>query len=296
MLNDSQLQLQLGHEIKATTSKVLLFPANGDQPCVVDMIFSAAGAKSHPRGFYNTAVDLRGLYGKYTAGYTRLLNLSIQDHGEQIDGQYHLYYNVSPRLPVNYSMARIIGVDPKRPSSRPMWKGDVVIVKMQQQDKEPQSMSYLDISIAVQETAEKIIRGWYNSDMWAPNARIHHESLDCESFSDRCVSHDLVDVFVVHLANEDPTDPCLKLLKDSGGYELVTEEKKRRKQEKILERIVADEKKRLVRYDKFGSNVCADCGASNLPARSQCSKCKRVFYCSVECQRRDWREHKEHCT
>ncbi|KAK0201443.1 hypothetical protein DFS33DRAFT_1276337 [Desarmillaria ectypa] len=215
MLDNSQLQLQRGHEIKATTSKVLLFPANGDQPYIIDMAFDVAGAKSHPRGFYNTAVDLRGLYGKYTAGYTRLLNFNIQDHGEQIDGQYHLYYNVSPRLPVNYSMARVVGVDPKRPSSRPMWKGDVVIVKMQQEDKEPKSMSYLDVSIAVQETVEKMIRGCY-----AP--------------------HVLIGVFVVRLANEDPTDPHLKLLKDLGVYELVTEEKKRRKQEKILERVITD--------------------------------------------------------
>ncbi|KAK0244677.1 hypothetical protein EDD85DRAFT_932713, partial [Armillaria nabsnona] len=141
---------------------------------------SVAGANSHPRGFYKTAVDLRGLYGKYTAGYTRLLNFNIQDHGEQIDGQYHLYYNVSPRLPVNFAMTRVVGVDPKRPNSRPMWKGDVVIVKMleEREINGSKSMTYLDVSIAVQKTVEKTIRGWYNSDMWAPNVRIHHESLD----------------------------------------------------------------------------------------------------------------------
>ncbi|KAK0492259.1 hypothetical protein EDD18DRAFT_1183614 [Armillaria luteobubalina] len=280
MIDDSQTQLQQGHEMKTTTSKVLLFPANGDEPHIVDMAFSVAGAKAHPRGFYKTAVDLRGLYGKYTAGYTRLLNFNVQDHGEQIDGQYHLYYNISPRLPVNFAMARVVDVDPKRPNSRSMWKGDVVIVKMREERvaNDLKSMTYLDVSIAVQKTAEKTIRGWYNSDMWAPNARIHQESLD------------------LCLANEEPTDPRLKLLRDRGAYELVTDEKMRRRQEKTFERVVADEKKRLMRHDKFESMVCAGCGASNLPTRSQCSKCKQVFYCSVECQRRDWREHKEHCT
>ncbi|SJL17687.1 uncharacterized protein ARMOST_21247 [Armillaria ostoyae] len=224
MIDDSQLQLQKGHEIQTTTSKVLLFPANGDEPHTVDMAFSVAGAKSHPRGFYKTAVDLRGLYGKYTAGYTRLLNFNIQDHGEQIDGQYHLYYNVSPHLPVNFAMARVVGVDPKRPNSRPMWKGDVVIVKMREEREtnDSKSMTYLDVSIAVQKTVEKTIRGWYNSDMWAPSARIHHESLD------------------FRLANEEPTDPRLKLLKDRGAYELVTDDKKRRKQEKTFERVISD--------------------------------------------------------
>lgn len=27
----------------------------------------------------------------------------------------------------------------------------------------------------------------------------------------------------------------------------------------------------------------------------RCSKCKRVAYCSVECQRADWRVHKQFC-
>ncbi|KAG7444056.1 uncharacterized protein BT62DRAFT_921348 [Guyanagaster necrorhizus] len=212
MVDDCRVQVR-DHEIKTTTFKVLLFPVNGDQPHLVDMVFSEAGAKSHPRGFYSTAVDLRGLYGKYTAGYTRLLRFDIQDHEEPLDGRYHLYYNISPRLPVNHAMARIVGVDPKRPSSRPMWKGDVVIIKKQPEMESEEPKSGI---------AEKTIRGWYNSDMWAPNARIQHESLD------------------FHLANEEPTDPRLKLLKDLGTYELVTDEKKRRKQEKIYERVVAD--------------------------------------------------------
>lgn len=28
----------------------------------------------------------------------------------------------------------------------------------------------------------------------------------------------------------------------------------------------------------------------------RCSKCKARWYCSVECQRTDWKEHKKHCT
>lgn len=51
----------------------------------------------------------------------------------------------------------------------------------------------------------------------------------------------------------------------------------------------------------YGSNVyeqfmedpkCASCGE---PATQRCSKCKSVWYCSRECQLKDWKAHKEMC-
>lgn len=38
---------------------------------------------------------------------------------------------------------------------------------------------------------------------------------------------------------------------------------------------------------------CATCGKEN--ADSKCSKCKMVYYCSSECQQKDWQSHKETC-
>ncbi|KAG2393367.1 hypothetical protein C9374_006898 [Naegleria lovaniensis] len=40
------------------------------------------------------------------------------------------------------------------------------------------------------------------------------------------------------------------------------------------------------------SNTCNTCGK---PATSKCSQCKSVFYCSVECQKKNWPEHKKTC-
>lgn len=42
------------------------------------------------------------------------------------------------------------------------------------------------------------------------------------------------------------------------------------------------------------SRVCATCGAEDMELL-QCSKCKQRYYCSVECQRVDWRSHKRSC-
>jgi hypothetical protein len=46
------------------------------------------------------------------------------------------------------------------------------------------------------------------------------------------------------------------------------------------------------------SSACASCGArAGQPGVKlmACSRCRGVVYCSAECQRRDWREHKPRC-
>ena len=37
---------------------------------------------------------------------------------------------------------------------------------------------------------------------------------------------------------------------------------------------------------------CADCGD---PAKLRCSKCKSSWYCTRECQLKNWKEHKKMC-
>ena len=51
----------------------------------------------------------------------------------------------------------------------------------------------------------------------------------------------------------------------------------------------------------YGSNVYEQfmedpkCGCCGEPATQRCSKCKSVWYCSRECQLKDWKAHKEMC-
>eukprot|EP00808_Paulinella_micropora_P017664 g41150.t1 len=40
---------------------------------------------------------------------------------------------------------------------------------------------------------------------------------------------------------------------------------------------------------------CNSCSKQTSWEKSRCSRCKRAFYCSVECQRRDWPVHKSVC-
>lgn len=42
-------------------------------------------------------------------------------------------------------------------------------------------------------------------------------------------------------------------------------------------------------------NICNLPGCDS-PAHLQCSRCKQVVYCTKEHQKKDWKEHKKHCT
>ena len=48
-----------------------------------------------------------------------------------------------------------------------------------------------------------------------------------------------------------------------------------------------------VRKKLCPGNVCAVCGRGG--AKKTCANCKGRVYCSVACQRRDWKDHKPTC-
>ena len=49
---------------------------------------------------------------------------------------------------------------------------------------------------------------------------------------------------------------------------------------------------------QFAERRCGQCGVWQSDTErklERCSGCKLVYYCSRECQKRDWKEHKAHC-
>ena len=48
---------------------------------------------------------------------------------------------------------------------------------------------------------------------------------------------------------------------------------------------------------KYDFDVCGGCGVGREPGEElmQCGKCKKQKYCSAECQKKDWKEHKIFC-
>jgi hypothetical protein len=154
--------------------KVLLYPANGDEPHVTDMEISTAGGEfKHPYAFYTTGPDLRNTYGKYIYGI-RTQVLEVNNQPEELkcnEGEYIFHFNIDICLPLNLSMARVVGINPKRPGTRPTWRGDVIFVK---QEEWPgplvrgggAHMNYLDVDPSLRGVCDSFIRTLYQSDEW----------------------------------------------------------------------------------------------------------------------------------
>lgn len=46
---------------------------------------------------------------------------------------------------------------------------------------------------------------------------------------------------------------------------------------------------------KFGGHICRKCLAWKETVRHKCSRCRRAYYCSQQCQQSDWPMHKGEC-
>jgi hypothetical protein len=78
--------------------KVLLYPANGDEPRLIDGIFSEEGANG-PFAFFTTALDVHNSYGKYI-GRTRWWCFNIDDRlGHSGEPEFVVHFNSDVRLP-----------------------------------------------------------------------------------------------------------------------------------------------------------------------------------------------------
>ena len=62
------------------------------------------------------------------------------------------------------------------------------------------------------------------------------------------------------------------------------------------EKFDEDTKKKITEILSNLSSMCRVCGKKGERYK-QCSRCTCVYYCSVDCQRKDWKEngHKEEC-
>ena len=62
------------------------------------------------------------------------------------------------------------------------------------------------------------------------------------------------------------------------------------------EKFDEDDKKQITEMLSALSSMCRVCGKKGERYK-QCSRCTCVYYCSVDCQRKDWKEngHKEEC-
>jgi hypothetical protein len=100
---------------------VIMYPADGSGARITPMQFSEDGANANPHAFYTINVDLRSLYGRSNMHATRQKTWDITNQPDRAtEGEYQLFHNISPKLPINVTMARLVGVDPRKPGKRPL--------------------------------------------------------------------------------------------------------------------------------------------------------------------------------
>jgi hypothetical protein len=151
---------------------VILYPAAGEQPRIIPMTFSEDGAKALPYGgLYTIQVDLRSLYGANMFA-TRHMQWNIDDPADDRKERYIVYHNLSPHLPMNVMMARLVGANPRKPGRHHMWRGAVVVVK-ERDWSGPLTrgggwhIDYVDIPPhAIDLLNTRRIPEWYNSGSW----------------------------------------------------------------------------------------------------------------------------------
>jgi hypothetical protein len=62
--------------------------------------------------------------------------------------------------------------------------------------------------------------------------------------------------------------------------------------EKELSPMIKSELGSIIDKNVSNKSLCKIC---NKPGDSKCARCKKIHYCSVECQKKDWPEHKKYC-
>ncbi|KAJ6544130.1 hypothetical protein B0H19DRAFT_1267438 [Mycena capillaripes] len=154
---------------EAIVHNVILYRADGSEPRITQTIFNEEGARANPYAIYTINVDLRGNYGKCNMLATRSRRLKSQAD-KSTEGEYTLFHNISPKLPINALMARLVSVNPKKPGGRPLWRGDLVVVKMQEWPgpRVPRGGVHMDyVEPALSIFSYLFITHWYKSDDWA---------------------------------------------------------------------------------------------------------------------------------
>jgi hypothetical protein len=79
---------------------------------------------------YSRCVDLASTFGD---DFRKTQVLAYQSGRGDVQSTYLFFYNLSPNLPINLSVAHIIGVTPSylKTKKRLFWRGDVVAMKVQ---------------------------------------------------------------------------------------------------------------------------------------------------------------------
>lgn len=134
--------------------KCLVLPSDGSEPRLVDMTVRSATQDDITNfKLYSRTLDLLVPYGNE---YRKTRVWPVPDVNP---GKHLLYFNMSPKLPLNRCVARIVDANPDDLKSKLFWRGDVVMMKYESQDEIYINCQNADVSST--DDLEEVLRDAY---------------------------------------------------------------------------------------------------------------------------------------
>ncbi|KAF8153633.1 hypothetical protein BJ912DRAFT_1014344 [Pholiota molesta] len=273
----------LPNPLETIVRNVFLFPADGAEPRIVPGTFSEAASKANPVSFFTRSVDLRSHYGKQiTSTFCKFVTNNHPLALERDKGEYLIYSNVSPDLPLNLSAARVTGIDPVAFAAKVFWRGDIVMVKAEDWPgplvvNGGNHKLYHDIHPSIQGLAEAALQRMYEGNELRQFIREQVEMQQSGVQNDRMVrgvmqiNHPHIPLSMVGPLDLKKRSKAIHLWRKISRYYGETD------------------------IEIMSRKVCALCRTSDEPGLKVCSGCRQIAYCSRECQKADWGYHKREC-
>ena len=118
-------------KLEILVRKCIVFPADGSETRLEPMIARTVTVDDISGiRLYNRCVDMTSTFGDC---YRKTQVTHYQTTEDGVHSTYLLFYNLSPKLPINLNIARVIGVTPPQlqTKKRLFWRGDVFAMKVQ---------------------------------------------------------------------------------------------------------------------------------------------------------------------
>ncbi|KAK6987673.1 hypothetical protein R3P38DRAFT_327870 [Favolaschia claudopus] len=123
-----------------------------------------------------TDVDLVRVYGARAMQGVRSKNLAVTDSRNQ---NHTLIFTLSPDLPINLTMARIVKANPEHPGERLLWRGDVFALNSRWDNADSILKEVHHPAVTqkdIEHLSSKAIRRWYDSYEWRHLVRLEWEN------------------------------------------------------------------------------------------------------------------------